>query len=148
MKHLFRPLALAAACAATVAVGSAMAESPVTPAVAPAAGPVGPAGYEIRGALPGTYEPWEHHVWRFDAGGRVTGSLSAQQIGLRQPGFVQSDDVGRWRKVGQTVCITWRTWFQGRELCYRMVMLNGGRILFDNVNGTVNFEGTYRRRGI
>ncbi len=110
--------------------------------------PAGPAGYEIRGVMPGQYEAWEHHLWRFRPDGRITGYLYAQQIGIAQPGYIEKSDVGRWRLNGARMCVTWSKWFQQREHCYRLRVMNGGRFYFHNTNGPLSFEGTYRKVGL
>jgi hypothetical protein len=130
---------LAAAMAVTATAAAAVA-----PASA-ASPPKGPVGYEIRGAVPGQYEAWEHHLWRFRPDGRITGHLYAQQIGMSQNGYIEKSDVGYWRLAGDRMCVTWNRWFHGRELCYRLRVLNGGRFYFKHTNGRLSFEGTYQR---
>ena len=138
-----RTLVIGAAVAALAMLGTA------TAAVAQQAKVRGgPVGYEIRGVMPGQYEAWEHHLWRFQADGRIRGYLYAQQVGIVQPGYIEKSDVGRWRLAGDAMCVTWRKWFQGREYCYRLRALNGGKFYFHNIDGRLSFEGTYRRVGL
>ncbi len=146
MNPVFR-LILGAAIAVAIAAGTLGPASAANPPARPAP-PAGPAGYEIRAVMHGQYEVWEHHLWRFGANGRVTGHLFAQQIGFTQNGIVQESDTGRWRLVGDSMCVTWKRWFDGREHCYRLRVLNGRRFYFQNTNGRLSFEGTYRRIGL
>ena len=142
MKSVIRKI-LGAAMATALIPGSIFAGTTGTASAANAV--AGPVGYEIRGAMPGQYEAWEHHLWRFHPDGRITGHLFAQQIGMAQNGYIEKSDVGRWRLAGDRMCVTWKRWFYSRELCYRLRVMNGGRFYFQNINGRLSFEGTYRR---
>ncbi len=110
--------------------------------------PVSMAGWEIRGALSGTYATYENHLWRFQGAPRVSGRFSAQvlySLGRRGSRFIRGGDTGFWRVADGTLCIRWRRWYDGRTLCWRMQRLSGQWVRFTGLGGAPTFKGTLAR---
>lgn len=104
------------------------------------------AGYEMRGNLPGTEVLREDHVWFFRAGGQLAGNYSAILMrGQGAPTYLSDSDTGTWRRNGEQICVTFRKFYRGRELCFTVTATGDGWYQFQSTTGGGSFRATLKR---
>jgi hypothetical protein len=128
----------------TVAFAGAVSMAPASAADAPFL-PAQIAGLEIRGNMHGTYVFREDHVWRFYAGGRVTGALYGRDTGSRISPPVDDTDTGTWSVKGGQLCVSWTKWYRGRETCYSATRVKGIWHSFSARGEAGSFQGSIGR---
>ena len=99
------------------------------------------AGQEIRATI-WTGNHAQDHIWRFRAGGSVSGLYTGLSNVGELAHAVEGSDTGTWSARGKTVCIQWRAWFGRARTCYRIERTKGIWINASPVDSGRPIKGT------
>lgn len=99
------------------------------------------AGQEIRATI-WTGNHAQDHIWRFRAGGAVSGLYTGLSNVGELAHAVEGSDTGTWSARGETVCIQWRAWFDRARTCYRIERTKGIWFEASPVGGGRPIKGT------
>lgn len=100
---------------------------------------------ELRRVAPGTQGSERFEIWRFSANGTITGSFSQQDAG--SVAYTrEGNDNGRWAIEGNAVCVTWKSWQQGKKSCFVLEPLGRNKYRARPVGGGATWTATISPR--
>ena len=103
------------------------------------------ANAELRRVAPGTQGRERYEIWKFNPDGTLSGTFSqtdAGSLALTREG----NDRGRWAIEGNALCVTWKSWDEGRKRCYLLTPQGRNKYRARDAAGTESWSATISPR--